>query len=94
MACEAFSSPPYELGLIRRSTPLYQVAAHALADPKNKTKFKLIFANVSEADIIMRDELDALKKAHPDTFDIVYAVDKAGPDFKGAFSAALIDIIC
>ncbi|ETW86565.1 hypothetical protein HETIRDRAFT_437452 [Heterobasidion irregulare TC 32-1] len=57
-------------------TPLYQILTYALADPSNKTKFKLVFANQTEADILLREEFDALRKAHPDTFDVLYAVDK------------------
>ncbi|KAI0066710.1 cytochrome-b5 reductase, partial [Artomyces pyxidatus] len=64
-------------------TPLYQIATHALADPANKTKFKLIFANVTEADILLKEEFDALKKKHPNTFDVVYTVDKGSPTWKG-----------
>ncbi|KAI0041397.1 ferredoxin reductase-like C-terminal NADP-linked domain-containing protein, partial [Auriscalpium vulgare] len=65
-------------------TPLYQILTHALADPANKTKFTLIFANVTEKDILLREEFDALQKAHPDTFRAVYALDKPAPGWAGA----------
>ncbi|THH10524.1 hypothetical protein EW146_g8349, partial [Bondarzewia mesenterica] len=64
-------------------TPLYQVLTYALRDPSNKTKFKLIFANQTEADILLREEFDELKRKHPDNFDIFYAVDKSGPNWNG-----------
>jgi len=74
-------------------TPMYQVLDHALKIPEDKTKFKLIFANVTPADILLRQELDQFKKSHPDRFDVVYVVDKpvegwTGPT--GYVSAALI----
>jgi len=57
-------------------TPLYQILDHALADPSNRTKFTLIYANISPSDILLRKELDALQKKHPKTFEIVYVLDK------------------
>jgi len=74
-------------------TPMYQVLDHALKIPEDKTKFKLIFANVTPADILLRQELDQFKKSHPDRFDVVYVVDKPGEGWTGPtgyISAALI----
>ena len=65
------------------SAPLYQVLQHALADKTNKTKFKLIFANVTEADILLREEFDAMRKKYPDNFDVVYVLDKPPSNWKG-----------
>ncbi|KAF8581700.1 cytochrome-b5 reductase [Ramaria rubella] len=64
-------------------TPLYQILTFALSDKSNKTKFKLIFANVTEKDILLREEFDELKKKHPDTFDVVYVLDKPEKNWKG-----------
>ncbi|KAI5119717.1 hypothetical protein M0805_001431 [Coniferiporia weirii] len=64
--------------------PLYQVLTHALADKSNKTKFTLLFSNVtSEHDILLREELDGLAKKHPENVKIVYYVDKAHNEWKG-----------
>jgi len=68
---------------------MYQVLTHALANPENRTKFKLIFANVSEKDILMKEELNSLKKKYPQTFDVVYTVDAAGPGWNGKGCDAL-----
>jgi len=76
-----------EVGMIAGGTgiaPMYQILIHALTKPENKTKFKLIFANVSEKDILLKGELDALKKQYPQTFDVVYTVDAAGPGWNGS----------
>ncbi|KAL7284920.1 hypothetical protein ACG7TL_000008 [Trametes sanguinea] len=64
-------------------TPMYQILEHALKDPSNKTRFTLIFANVTEKDILLKEEFDALKAKYPGTFDVVYTVDQASPDWKG-----------
>jgi len=58
-------------------TPLYQVLASALRDPNNTTKFTLLFGNTSEKDILLKEELDRLKKKYPNNFDVVYFVDKS-----------------
>lgn len=57
---------------------------YALPDKNNKTKFKLIFANLSEKDILLREKFDELKKKYPDTFDVVYVVEKGDKNWKGA----------
>ncbi|PVG02932.1 ferredoxin reductase-like protein [Serendipita vermifera] len=57
-------------------TPLYQIVTHALRDPSNTTKFTLLYGNLTEKDILLREEFDNLKKKYPKTFDVVYFVDK------------------
>ena len=70
---------------------MYQILIHALAKSENRTKFKLIFANVSEKDILLKEELDSLKKKYPQTFDVVYTVDAAGPGWNGKWCDAVVD---
>jgi len=65
------------------STPLYQILAHALSSPANTTKFTLLYANIAEADILLRERFDELKKKHPTKFDVVYALDKPPKDWNG-----------
>ncbi|KAF9486386.1 cytochrome-b5 reductase [Pholiota conissans] len=74
-------------------TPLYQLLTHALADSNNKTKFKLIYSNVTEQDILLREELDALKSKFPSTLNIVYLLDKPSADWKGPVGFVSKDII-
>jgi cytochrome-b5 reductase len=66
------------------STPLYQILRYALPDKDNRTKFKLIYANVSENDILLREKFDELKSKYPDTFDVTYVLEKADKNWKGA----------
>ncbi|KZT03356.1 ferredoxin reductase-like protein [Laetiporus sulphureus 93-53] len=75
-----------QVGMIVGSTgitPMYQVLECALKDPSNKTKFALIFANISQHDILLHEEFDALKKAHPSTFNAIYTLDQPGSNWKG-----------
>ncbi|KAK0466278.1 cytochrome-b5 reductase [Desarmillaria tabescens] len=64
-------------------TPLYQVISHALPDPANRTKFTLVYSNVTEADILLRPELDTLQKKYPNKLEIVYALDKPPAGWTG-----------
>ncbi|OSX66774.1 hypothetical protein POSPLADRAFT_1030047 [Postia placenta MAD-698-R-SB12] len=75
-----------EVGMIAGGsgiTPMYQILKHALGDSSNKTRFTLVFANIAENDILLREEFEAMRKQHPDTFNIVYTLDQAGSDWKG-----------
>ncbi|TDL19422.1 cytochrome-b5 reductase [Rickenella mellea] len=74
-------------------TPLYQILTHALPKKTNKTKFTLIFANVTEADILLREEFDELKKSYPDKFNVVYVLDKGTKDWKGETGFVTKEII-
>jgi cytochrome-b5 reductase len=65
-------------------TPLYQLLNHALNDTANRTRFTLLFANVTEADILLREELAALERAHPNTFRIVHTLDNPSAGWSGA----------
>jgi len=65
-------------------TPLYQLLDAALRDPTNKTRFTLLYANVSEADILLRDELAALERAHPHALRIVHTLDNPPAGWTGA----------
>ncbi|KAJ7588529.1 NADH-cytochrome b5 reductase [Mycena floridula] len=55
-------------------TPLYQVLTYALSAPNNRTKFTLLFSNVTEVDILLREELDALKEKYPSNLAVIYVL--------------------
>ena len=63
---------------------MYQILDYALKDPSNKTRFTLIFANVTEKDILLKEQFDALAKQHPDTLNVVYTLDKPEQGWAGA----------
>jgi len=65
-------------------TPLYQLLDNALRDPANKTRFTLLYANVSESDILLRDELAALERAHPHALRVVHTLDNPPAGWAGA----------
>ena len=65
-------------------TPLYQLLDNALRDPTNKTRFTLLYANVSESDILLHDELAALERAHPHALRVVHTLDNPPLGWAGA----------
>lgn len=74
-------------------TPLHQIITHALSNPLNTTKFTLLYANVAEEDILLREDFDALQKKHPSHFKVVYALDKPPAGWTGATGFISQDLI-
>ncbi|KZT03346.1 ferredoxin reductase-like protein, partial [Laetiporus sulphureus 93-53] len=75
-----------QVGMITGGTgimPIYEILECALKDPSNKTKFTLIFTNISERDILLREEFDVLKKVHLDMFNVIYTLDQPRSNWKG-----------
>ncbi|KAI8811832.1 hypothetical protein BJ742DRAFT_850847 [Cladochytrium replicatum] len=75
---------PYEpnmvenLGLIAGGTgiaPFIQVIKGVLFNPHDSTKLHLIYANKTEGDILLREELDNLSQEYPDRLKIHYTLD-------------------
>mmetsp|Transcript_4775 Transcript_4775/g.8799 ORF Transcript_4775/g.8799 Transcript_4775/m.8799 type:complete len:294 (-) Transcript_4775:213-1094(-) len=64
-------------------TPMWQVFQAILKDPNDKTKISLIFANVTEADILLKKNLDQLQKDHPDRFSVYYVLNEPPKDWTG-----------
>lgn len=50
-------------------TPMLQVASEIVNNPEDKTQVSLIFANQTEKDIILREEIDAMAAQH-DNFQV------------------------
>ena len=57
-------------------TPMMQVIREILRNPSDETEVSLLFANVTEEDIILRNELDALAHLYPTRFRVHYVLDK------------------
>lgn len=60
-------------------TPMYQLARAIFNNPNDKTKVTLVFGNVSEEDILLKNELADLENTYPQRFRAFYVLDKA-PD--------------
>lgn len=57
-------------------TPIYQVAQAILKDPEDETEMFLVYANRTENDILMRDELDEWSRSDK-RFNVWYVVQES-----------------
>ncbi|CAO1628417.1 unnamed protein product [Sympodiomycopsis kandeliae] len=64
-------------------TPCLQIIRAALKNPSDTTKIDFIYANVTESDILLKDELDRLVRDYPDRFRILYFLNEPPPNFNG-----------
>ncbi|XP_059480846.1 NADH-cytochrome b5 reductase 2 [Neocloeon triangulifer] len=74
-------------------TPMLQLIRHITRDPKDETEMRLIFANQTEDDILLRNELEQVAKEHPNQFKLWFTVDRASDSWKystGFVSAEMI----
>jgi len=74
-------------------TPMLQLIRAILRTPSDRTSISLLFANVSEADILLRKELDALAVEHKSQFHLYYTLDKAETDWKMGRGFVTADMI-
>lgn len=73
-------------------TPMYQVAQEILRDPNDPTALSLIYANVAEEDILLRQELDALAAQHPN-FSVYYVLNNPPKGWAGGKGFVTADMI-
>lgn len=63
--------------------PMLQVIKEIIRNGHDSTKIKLLFANVKEDDIILRNELDALAYLYPEKLQVRYCLDQPPASWKG-----------
>lgn len=59
-------------------TPMLQLIRHITKDGSDKTELALIFANQTENDILVRNELEESQSNNTDQFKLWYTVDTPG----------------
>ncbi|KAM5137953.1 NADH-cytochrome b5 reductase 2 [Mantella aurantiaca] len=74
-------------------TPMLQLIRHITQDPNDDTKCYLIFANQTEDDILLRAELEAVAKSHPNQFKIWYTLDRPPQGWKYGSGFVTADMI-
>jgi len=70
-------------------TPMLQLITAVFRCADDKTELSLLFANQSEDDILVREELEAVQAQHPDRFKLWYTVDRPNEGWK--YSKGFID---
>lgn len=63
-------------------TPMYQIIKAVLRNPNDYTKITLLYGSQTEADILLRSELDEFASKH-ENFNVVYFLDKASDEWTG-----------
>lgn len=58
-------------------TPMLQLITEVLKHLDDGTNLRLLYANQSEQDILLRNELDAIASKNPDKFKVWYTIDRA-----------------
>lgn len=64
-------------------TPMYQVANAILKNRHDTTHVSLVYANVTEQDILLREELDAWARMYPN-FSVHYVLNTPPANWKGS----------
>lgn len=68
---------------MRGLTPCYQIIRAICEDKSDNTELTLIYANRSEADILLRKQLDRFAATCNNKFTILYMIDKPTPGWTG-----------
>ncbi|XP_041972788.1 NADH-cytochrome b5 reductase 2 isoform X2 [Aricia agestis] len=63
-------------------TPMLQLIRHICKDANDPTELRLLFANQSEQDILLRDELEKYQTEYPNQFKLWYTIDRANEGWK------------
>lgn len=74
-------------------TPMYQIMTAIFKNPSDKTKVYLIYANVTEEDILMKAELEDLKAKHPDQLFIHYVLNTPPVNWSGSTGFVTAEIM-
>ncbi|XP_063807864.1 NADH-cytochrome b5 reductase 1 [Pseudophryne corroboree] len=82
----------HQVGMIAGGTgltPMLQLIQSILKDPEDETKCFLLFANKTEQDILLRDDLEKLKEKDSERFKLWFTVDSAPEEWE--YSQGYID---
>uniref|UniRef100_A0A336K110 NADH-cytochrome b5 reductase n=1 Tax=Culicoides sonorensis TaxID=179676 RepID=A0A336K110_CULSO len=63
-------------------TPMLQLIRDVLKHSDDKTQLRLLFANQTEKDILLRPEIEEQAKKYPDRFEFWYTLDTIPNDWK------------
>ncbi|EPS40285.1 hypothetical protein H072_5897 [Dactylellina haptotyla CBS 200.50] len=74
-------------------TPMLQIIKAILRNPADKTVVDLIFANVNEDDILLREDLDELAETEKERFRIHYVLNNPPEGWNGGVGFVTADMI-
>ncbi|PZC82541.1 hypothetical protein B5X24_HaOG210290 [Helicoverpa armigera] len=62
--------------------PMLQLIRHICKDASDPTEMRLLFANQTEEDILLRNELEKYQAEHPEQFKLWYTLDRPNEGWK------------
>lgn len=74
-------------------TPMYQLLQHVLTTPNDNTQITMVFANVTENDILLRGSLDQLASSYPNQFSVHYVLNNPPRAWNGGVGFVTEDIL-
>ncbi|XP_054888718.1 NADH-cytochrome b5 reductase 2 [Poeciliopsis prolifica] len=74
-------------------TPMLQLIRRITSDPSDNTKCSLIFANQTEKDILLWDELKDVQRNHPEKVKVWYTLDKPSKDWTYSSGYVTLEMI-
>jgi len=72
-------------------TPMLQIISAVLRDPNDSTSLSLLFANQTEDDILVREELETLAQKYPNQFKLHYTLDNPPTTGNWKYSSGFIN---
>ncbi|KAJ1667810.1 NADH-cytochrome b5 reductase [Coemansia sp. RSA 1813] len=73
-------------------TPMYQIIQHILDNPDDTTHVSVLFANVNEDDILLREELDKWAAKH-ENFEVHYVLNNPPEEWNGSVGFVTKDML-
>ncbi|KAK6199360.1 NADH-cytochrome b5 reductase 1 [Scheffersomyces amazonensis] len=73
--------------------PMFQIITAILKNPADKTKISLVYANVTENDILLKAELEKFEEEHADQFKVHYVLNEAPQGWTGSVGFVTPEII-
>ncbi|RKU44566.1 NADH-cytochrome b5 reductase [Coniochaeta pulveracea] len=64
-------------------TPMYQLFRAIFKNPNDKTKVTLVVGNVTQEDILLKNQLEELENTYPQRFRAFYVLDKPPKEWVG-----------
>ena len=83
------------IGMIAGGTgiaPMLQILSAIVREPTDITRVSLVFANVTELDILLKEDIDQIAEKYP-YFQVHYVLNEAPEDWEGSTGFVTEDII-
>lgn len=74
-------------------TPMYQLVRSIFSNPNDNTKVTLVFGNVTEKDILLKQELAELENKYPQRFRAFYVLDNPPKGWAGGSGFITKDLL-